>query len=637
MATMTTEIKRNFDLYLNAGVSAPVVIHANQYDSGEVWRFKLYAEGGYQYIPTTGAIVGIKSDGKAILNAGTVDSSGCVVITETEQMTASPGKAVYELLIQGQTHGTANFIVSVEARPGDNADFSDSDLSMLQDAAQAITEVNELLDKLDISIDTYNSLSSLEKRLALEYARRKNGKVFATKVYNYDSNTSAVGERLMDSIGMVCEPSTDTVEGRDDFLQYSIFQWSRCNYVRDSDGFARPIAMKGSPAFRTEGAYDVGTIAPTFYWKQVDYGTYKVFYMSDSPHPELGLVPWVGAVKADGTVMPYYIYSAYPSVTASDGMPRSQPGKAPVYNQSHNNMIASYQAKGNGYWGAGNDRTALGYLFYMIKYANKSSQAKLTGCTAFNTQVLTVTPPSNTKVVQVSSDAFYVGCCVSISAEGLTAVPNRGSTECNALANRVKVRNITEENGVYSLELDIDEELNASSNVYVSPMPCLSGETDAVIGIHDGSYLSNTNSRHTYRIQGIEYNWGLYMVASDSVIEFIETDTRRGLYVAPKGVAHVTNAHTGYTYVGELVETDADLWIGDISIDEDTGALYPTAKGGSSATGCGDYLWRSTGAVGAMREYLQLGALYSGSYAGLCFLSSSAGLGHSSWYLGSCD
>ena len=128
---------------------APLYINANQYDEGETWVFTLYKEDGTKYTPTTGAIVGIKSDGHAIANAGTVDGSGNVVITETQQMTAAPGRAIYEILIDNDTHGTANFVLMVEPRPGDNADLSDSDLSLIQEAVNAAETVSELLEGQD--------------------------------------------------------------------------------------------------------------------------------------------------------------------------------------------------------------------------------------------------------------------------------------------------------------------------------------------------------------------------------------------------------------------------------------------------------------------------------------------------------
>ena len=127
-------ITRNFNLYLTAGRSIPLVINVNQYDQGETWVFTLCKEDGTQYVPSSGSIVGIKSDGNLIANAGTVDASGRIVITETEQMTASAGKAVFELQLDSETHGTANFIVMVEKDPSDGGTVSGSDIGLLRQA-----------------------------------------------------------------------------------------------------------------------------------------------------------------------------------------------------------------------------------------------------------------------------------------------------------------------------------------------------------------------------------------------------------------------------------------------------------------------------------------------------------------------
>ena len=139
-------ITREFKLCLNAGTASAPFINVNQYDEGEEWYFSLYHEDGSSYTPSSGAIIGLKADNNAILNAGTV-VAGKVLITETQQMTAAAGRAIYELLIDGETHGTANFIVNVERRPSDDAEFSDSDLSMLQEAIDAAEVINEILDE----------------------------------------------------------------------------------------------------------------------------------------------------------------------------------------------------------------------------------------------------------------------------------------------------------------------------------------------------------------------------------------------------------------------------------------------------------------------------------------------------------
>lgn len=133
-------ITRNFKLCLNAGVSQAPTINVNQYDRDEQWVFTLYNENGAVYVPSTGSIIGLKSDGHVIVNAGTV-SDGKVVITETEQMTASAGNGVFELQIDGETHGTANFIVRVEKSPAEGGTVSESDLSIIQQAIDSADRI----------------------------------------------------------------------------------------------------------------------------------------------------------------------------------------------------------------------------------------------------------------------------------------------------------------------------------------------------------------------------------------------------------------------------------------------------------------------------------------------------------------
>lgn len=484
----------------------------------------------------------------------------------------------------------------------------------------------------------YDSLSTLEKQIGAEYDSQRNGKVYATKLWKFAKNQTSSGERMLDSVGKTCTPSTDSVAGQDDFLNDSpIFQWSRCNYVRDDDGTARVKALEGMPSYSTEGAVDVGTIAATFYWKCEEHSEYDIIYMSDSPNHALGLVPFVLAVK-DGMVMPYYIISSYPSVTASDGNARSQPGLAPVYNQSYNDCITAYQKKGKGYWGGGNAENLHAILFMIIKYATKNSQNIMRGCSEFNTQTKVAKAESNTKRVLVSDRGrFYDGCCVSVGDGTQT---DRNYSQVHNVANRVRVKSIDEVTidsvKYYALNLEIANTITTATNYTVSAMPCFSGETDNVIGRYDGSYLSNTDGNHTFRIHGVEYMWGQYVVICDTVLE--KSSSGWDVYVAPKGTSHVKDAHTNYTKEGTIpYNHGVDIYGGDYGFS--TRSYFIKALGSSSSNGTGDIIYEGGTAVadGTLREFLTLGALGTGSFAGLGLVGCWSGLGAGDWYFGSRD
>ena len=220
-------ITREFNLYLHAGHSIPLVINVNQYDRGEQWLFKLFNSDGTQYVPSSGAIVGIKSDNLGIINSGSVDAQGRVVINETQQMTAAVGKAVFELLIDDQSHGTANFVVLVEPKPGDNADLSESDLSLIQQAidgtsataiAQGVSDwMDENLTPTTPVVDTSLTVSGAaadSKKVGDEISDLKSQvnlvaeKTVSDLVVEHDYSRSELTAGILSTNGTVVDSST---------------------------------------------------------------------------------------------------------------------------------------------------------------------------------------------------------------------------------------------------------------------------------------------------------------------------------------------------------------------------------------------------------------------------------------------
>lgn len=128
---------RQFVLQLNAGANVNPVIHTNQYDDGELWCFTLLS--GTQVVqPEESAMIGLASGGKTYDVNGYVDELWRACITETTEITSSPGQGEYELQVGG--HGTANFYVQVEARPTDGAVISDDEMSFFDNAVRETAE-----------------------------------------------------------------------------------------------------------------------------------------------------------------------------------------------------------------------------------------------------------------------------------------------------------------------------------------------------------------------------------------------------------------------------------------------------------------------------------------------------------------
>lgn len=521
-------------------------------------------------------------------------------------------------------------------------------------------------DGMVTPVEGTDTQKQLEKSIENYYALRRTGKVYQTKLWKFATNPSPSGEKLLDNAGLVFEPSTDTVEGQDDYLngQHSLFEWCHVNYIRDADGTARPTAIEGTADYKTSGAVDVGAMQMSFWYKwDTSNAEYDLITISDMPHPELGLVPWVECKKADGTTVSWCIGSAYVSGRASDGLLRSQPGLPPERNQSHNSMITDYQEKGEGYWGAGACRNTFQFVFNAIKGNTKNSQTLYQGCTNYNLQYEAAVQSAESHtyfpVTNAQAANLVVGSCVSVGYAGNnngSENRDRGQATVHAYADDVKILSIeTLDESNMAVYLDIPDESAFDTNPHVytedfsapiilSTMHWWSGSTDAVKGRHDGSMGSNTDRKHPYRVQGREYAVGAYIVASDTVID-LQADYTKHVLVAPKGVAHSSSDATirsTYTQIGTIPAAEAgnnaDWWIGDININNDTGSWYPAAEGSSSSQGCGDRVYAGgTGATSGLREYLQGGALWRGSAAGSASLSCWGWLGGSAWDSLACD
>lgn len=480
-------------------------------------------------------------------------------------------------------------------------------------------------------------MTSLEEQISNNFIMNRNGKIFRTRFYKFGTNTTSDGVKMDDNENMVCVPSTDTTEGRDDYAGLSPFRWYKCNYLRDDDGFARPTVLKGQPGYAESGSVDVGIVHPTFWWTCDVKDTYYDIVISDTPNESLGLKPFSDAVKADGTVMPYFVQSAYYSAVASDGSLRSQPGLTPAHHHSYDALITEYQKKGKGYWGAGIARNTFWIIMNAIKYGTKNSQSAMRGCTSFDGEYTAAVAETGVKrVLLTDAGMIYAGACVSIGAGG-----DRNSSTCHNILDRVRVTSIedvTVSGTAYkAVNLDINGTITTTTSAKVKTMPCMTGETDKVIGSHDGSYLSYSDGRHSLRICGQEYADGQCVVTADTAIRFSDASGDKDIYVYPRGVAHVADAITGAVKIGSI-PVIGDYWIGDEQFFPEYGAAIPGAKGGGDSVGVGDMVWGGgTPSAGSLREYLMNAHLGYGGYAGAATAGCWSTLSYAYWYFGSCD
>lgn len=498
---------------------------------------------------------------------------------------------------------------------------------------------------LDFGIPT---ASAIDIAVDVLFKLPRTGKVYTVKIPRFATNPTVNCEKLDDNAGLVCEPSTDTVEGRDDYADIPLFKWYNCNYKRDASGHAYPTAIEHlSDDYRKIGTVDVGVIQMTPYVKwDASNPDYILWSITDSPRD--GFTPWAAAKSGD-TVYPYVIHSKFFSGVGEDGLLRSVYDLIPARNQSYYSLITDYAKKGAGYKGAGGEKAAWQILFNSIKYAVKSSQEKYAGCTGYNLQYPATVQRSEKltyfPVTAAQAKNLLVGSRVSVGygSKGSDGTVNndRSASTVHQYADEAKILKIEPIDDMTSaVYLDCDafdtmpvalsDTLNAP--ITLSTMHWHSGTTDAVIGHHDGSPGSNTDSKHPYRVQGIEYAVGGYEVLSDAVLAFDDSNGK-DVYVCPADVAHAkidAEILANYKKVGSFPA--GDFWIGDIGFDPETCVTWPATQGSGDKTGVGDRVYGGGNASkNALREYLQVGSLWNGSAAGASFVHCRGWLGGGNW------
>lgn len=498
---------------------------------------------------------------------------------------------------------------------------------------------------LDFGIPT---ASAIDIAVDVLFKLPRTGKVYTVKMPRFASNPTVNCEKLDDNAGLVCEPSTDTVEGRDDYADIPLFKWYNCNYKRDASGHAYPTAIEHlSDDYRKTGTVDVGVIQMTPYVKWDDSDPdYILWSITDSLRD--GFTPWAAAKSGD-TIYPYVIHSKFFSGVGEDGLLRSVYDLVPARNQSYNSLITDYGKKGAGYKGAGGEKTAWQILFNAIKCAVKSSQEKYAGCTGYNLQYPAAVQRSEKltyfPVTTAQAKNLLVGSRVSVgygSKDGDGTVNNdRGVSTIHRYADEAKILKIEPLDDTTSavyLDCDVFDTMpvslsdTLSAPITLSTMHWHSGTTDAVIGHHDGSPGSNTDSKHPYRVQGIEYAVGGHEALSDIVLAFDDSNGK-DVYVCPAGAAHTkTDAEilAKYKKVGNFPA--GDWWIGDIGFDHETCVTWPATQGSGGKTGVGDRVYGGGNASkNTLREYQQGGSLRTESSAGASSAYCWDRLGFGNW------
>lgn len=525
-----------------------------------------------------------------------------------------------------------------------NAQQASKDLK--QNTAASVTKI-ETAGQTQIDLIKQNG-GGVENALSNYFALRRNGKVFTTKIYKWETSTSPVGVKMNANENMVAEPSVGRTEGRDDYAQYGLFHHFTCNFSVDENGFNHVDALEGQIGFTKYGKVQVGEVTMSA-WFGIEDTTEAVLYHYSDSQTELTPYPTKESINPDGTISPFMIHAKYPAGDI-DGVPYSSKGLAPANGcqatqarnpVSYTGMITYMHKLGGHYCGTTNWDLFYRQLMMIIKYATTHSQSIMAGCTSYSNQnqnLVEETGVMRVVLTKAQAAGYVIGSYVSIGDVGSNTNKDRYYSYMHNKAYSVKVTKIEDvDDSNAAVYVDAPEAFDTTLTTWISTMPWHSGATDEVAG-SDGSPNSNTNGKDPYKIQGIETCIGAYEVLGNVVMDIVtgaDGNPARDVYVCEDAStlsSNIATVRANYKKAIAQVAYTAASWkyITEETTDPNLGIMIPTKVGGGSTTGFADGLYTDAGTSG-QREWLALGTLDYGATAGLWILVANDGWSGTGW------
>ena len=527
-----------------------------------------------------------------------------------------------------------------------NAQQASKDLK--QNTAAGVTKI-ETAGQTQIDLIKQNG-GGVENALSNYFALRRNGKVFTTKIYKWETSTSPVGVKMNANENMVAEPSVGRTEGRDDYAQYGLFHHFTCNFSVDENGFNHVDALEGQIGFTKYGKVQVGEVTMSAWFGIEDTAEAVLYHYSDS-QTELTPYPMKESVNPDGTISPFMIHAKY-AAGDIDGVPYSSKGLAPANGcqatqarnpVSYTGMITYMHKLGGHYCGTTSWDLFYRQLMMIIKYATTHSQSIMAGCTSYTNQnqnLVEETGVMRVVLTKAQAAGYVIGSYVSIGDVGSNTNKDRYFSYIHNKAYSVKVTKIEDvDDSNAAVYVDAPEAFDTTLTTWITTMPWHSGATDEVAG-SDGSPNSNTNGKDPYKIQGIETCIGAYEVLGNVVMDIVtgpDGNPARDVYVCEDAStlsSNIATVRANYKKAIAQVAYTAASWkyITEETTDPNLGIMIPTKVGGGSTTGFADGLYTDAGTSG-QREWLALGASYGGAVAGLWILGASPGWSGTGWHV----
>ena len=508
--------------------------------------------------------------------------------------------------------------------------------------------------------------TDIETGIKNYFALTRDEKTYSVEWYPFATDTGTTMTKTDDNAGLVCNPSTDTVSGTNNYP--TAFDTIDVNAFVDSEGIRHVTFARGQEGFgETEDTIqdviykgvtykqDVFVLGRTYYQK-LEYNSvsgknkYSRRYV-----PTNGYTPVSMAINKDGTVNPFWLIAKYESGLDSNGKLRSLKGLLPggqrntpvgscstsVLN-SYNNQITNYHNRGTYYTGMLASEWSHLMTTFWLKYATKDFQSKMTGCTGYDYQYTVAATESNVSRVKLTTSQannLVVGSSLSVGDNSVAPTTyDRVNGYVHKYADSAVITSIEVDpnDNTYSyVNLDCSP-FTTTATTFVKTMPWRSGFSTNLLG-RDGSPNNLTNSKNPASLDGIEFMVGAYDVIGNVIASYDSTEKVYDYYVCNDSTKLTTDTSNLSNYIHSSVKTNCttnNAWnyIADVDLDLTSGLCIGSNVGGtntSSSRGFCDGYYVSS--ASGFRELLAFGGLTIGALAGVSCVHGRVTLSTAGW------
>ncbi|MBQ8892566.1 MAG: hypothetical protein IJ068_06870 [Bacilli bacterium] len=521
--------------------------------------------------------------------------------------------------------------------------------------ANILTIEEDAEETTGITFSDWGNSKRVEECIKNHFALTPDDKIYTVRFPLWETSNTCAGEKLDDNIGKYVHLATDTI--REETNYSPAWESIDCNAVVDSNGVRHITALKGDANFKDTGEVDVFCLFRT-YWQKI-WVENGYLYISRSFVEREGYTINPLSVNKDGTYNSWFVIAKYVAGRIGSKIYSSK-GLAPAHylniasahnpsaecvstNINYSGCITLGHARGN-YYGAGLMAEYMHILttFY-LKFATKDTQSIMKGNTDNNYQYnVSQAEVDVNRVILTTEQANNIDLysCVSVGDRGTYTDNDRRQSYMHNIVNDVRVIGKEVVDATHTALILDHANFNTTSTTYVSTMHEISGYSDYILG-RNGSIGSNTNGKHGFVLDGIEIAVGGYEVAGNAFMDIVNASGDREVYYtndSTKLTGTVATAKSTYEK-SDLVIRPASLngwkYITEYGFDTKDGIAVPTNAGQSgagSAVGYADALNVDTGTSG-QREFLLLGYLISGAYAGLSCVHANSSLTSGDWVI----